>query len=392
MKILSVHNRYLQEGGEDAVFAAEGELLRSFGHEVVQYTDDNQRIARMGRLRTAVSAHWSARSKDRLARLISREAPHIAHFHNTFPLISPSAYYACRSAGVPVVQTLHNYRLLCPGALLMRHGRLCEDCIGRLLPWAGVLHACYRESRFQSATTASMLLFHRLIGTWNREVDVFIALSSYAQGEFIKGGLPQVKIAVKPSFIHPDPGTGKGPGDYALFAGRLSTEKGIDILLETWRQLPDVPLFIAGDGPLMDRVRSFSSSRGHIRVLGRLPRQEVLDLMKGARMLVFPSQCPENSPMAIAEAFASGRPVVAWSAGAAMEMVDHERTGLLCRPGDPQDFARSVMRLWTAPEEAVRMGEKARAEFEAHYTAERSYRSLMEIYARAQAARQRGTR
>jgi glycosyltransferase involved in cell wall biosynthesis len=390
MKILLVHNRYVHEGGEDMVFATSTDLLRHFGHEVVRYTDDNRRISGIGRWRMAVKTHWSAGSVERLTRLFRRETPAVAHFHNTFPLISPSAYYACRSAGIPVVQTLHNYRLVCAGSLLLRNGRLCEDCLRKILPWPGILHACYRGSRSQSAAVASMLVFHRLLGTWNLQVDMFIAPSAFTARELIKGGLPEGRIAVMPNFVHPDPGLGECAGGYALFVGRLSEEKGIAVLLGAWRGLNDIPLVMVGEGPLMDRVRGFARSRpeGEIRLHGRCSRKEVFGLMKGARMLVFPSPCPEVFSMVIAEAFACGLTVVAPDAGAAAEIVENLRTGLLFRSGEPKDLADKVAWLWSHPGEARRMGREARAEFEAKYTAERNYPLLMDIYSRAMKNRQ----
>ncbi len=389
MKILLVHNRYIHEGGEDMVFAATADMLKSRGHSVVTYTRDNHRLRGPGRWSMAVTAHWSPGSAERLTALIRAGKPDVAHFHNTFPLISPSALYACGKAGVAVVQTLHNYRLLCPGALLMRKGRLCHDCIGHTPPWPAILHACYRESRLQSAAAASMLTLHRMLSTWNRQVDMFIALSEYARRQFIRGGLPREKLTVLSNFIHPDPLRKTAAGGYAVYAGRLSREKGISLLLDAWCMLPDVPLYIAGDGPLMDRANAFARAhRGaEVRVLGRMPRHEVLDVMRGARLLVFPSECPENFPMAIAEAFACGIPVAASGIGAAAEMVAHGRTGLLFPPGDPQGLAEAVRALWASPDNAAAMGRAARAEYEARYTAEKNYPALMEIYARAIASR-----
>ncbi len=387
MKLLLVHERYRQPGGEDAAFAQEALLLRRRGHDVLLYTEDNSRIEQIGRAATAARTVWSSGARRLVRDLALRERPAVAHLHNTFPLLSPSVCWACRDAGVPVVQTLHNYRLLCAGALLFRAGRPCEDCVGRRLLWPGVVHGCYRGSRWESVGVTAMLQAHRLLGTWSTQVDLFVALSEFARRKFTQGGIPAERIAVKPHFVDPDPGPGSADGAFALFVGRLSEEKGIRILLDAWKRLPRVPLVIGGDGPLRDRVEAArSGQRG--AVVGAVSRGEVFDLMKRARFLVFPSPCYENFPMAIVEAFACGLPVVAAGAGAAAEIVEDGRTGVLVRAGDPDSLASAVERLWSRPTETRAMGADARSVFLSRYTAERGYELLMDLYARAGARRE----
>jgi len=381
VKILLAHNRYLQPGGEDEIFAAEAALLRRQGQAVVEYVEDNRSIQGLGRWQAAGRALWSRRARKRIRRLLERHRPQVAHFHNTFPLISPAAYYACQAAGTPVIQTLHNYRLLCAGADLFRKGGSCELCLGRAVPWAGVLHRCYRDSAAQSAVVSAMLGLHNLLGTWERQVDLFVALSEFARGKFIQGGLPEARVVVKPNFVDPDPGAGAGDGGYVLFAGRLSEEKGLATLLRAWRRLPTIPLRIAGNGPLLGFAQDFAASaRAEVRVLGRRSRPELFQLMKAARFLVFPSRCYENFPMVIAEAFACGLPVVASGLGAAAEIVDHGRTGMLVRPGHAGALAEAVAWLWSHPGAGRRMGREARLDFENRYSAQNSYARMMEIY------------
>ncbi len=385
--ILLVHNRYLSSGGEDVVFSAEADLLRSRGHTVVEYVEDNRRINEIGRAAAAVRTVWSSGTRVRLRDLIRRERPEVAHFHNTFPLISPAAYWACRETGTPVVQTLHNYRLLCAAGTFFRSGRPCEDCMGTRLLWPGVLHGCYRGSRLETAGVTVMLGAHRMLGTWRNKVDLFIALSEFSRSKFIEGGIAEDRIMVKPHFVHPDPGPGRGEGDFALFVGRLSAEKGIRVLLDAWRRLPQCPLEICGDGPMRGVVDSFARSRppGTIRVRGAGSRQDVFDLMKRARFLVVPSTWYETFSLVIAEAFACGLPVLSTDIGAAAEIVDHGRTGLLFKSGDPGSLAAGARRLWDQPSQAREMGSEARAEFLARYTAESNYTRLMDLYSRARA-------
>ncbi len=384
MKLLLVHNRYLLSGGEDLVFAEESALLRRAGHDVVEYTEDNRRIEGMGRAAAAVRAVWSSGTRVRLLEFLRRHRPEVAHLHNTFPLVSPSAYWACRETGTPVVQTLHNYRLLCASALLYHDGHTCEDCLGTRLLWPGLLHGCYRSSRAETAAVTSMLLFHRLLGTWRKAVDLYVALSDFSRTRFIQGGIPADRIAVKPNFVHPDPGARDGDGDYALFVGRLSQEKGIRVLLDAWSETSGVPLVIVGDGPMRDRVEGFAcQGDGAVRYRGALPRPRVFEAMKRARFLVFPSTCYENFPMAIIEAFACGLPVLAAGIGAAPEIVEHGRTGALFRAGDPASLAQAARELWAKPGQARAMGGEARAEYLAKYTARENYARLMDLYARA---------
>lgn len=392
MKVLIGHNHYQQPGGEDQVFAAESKLLEDRGHSVLRYAVHNDRIGEMNSLALARDTVWNRGVYEELRGLIRRELPQVLHFHNTFPRISPAAYHAAKAEGVPVVQTLHNYRLLCPGSLFFRSGRVCEDCLGKFLPWSGVAHACYRESRMATSAVAAMLTVHRTLHTWTEAVSVYIALTDFARQKFGEGGLPAEKLVVKPNFVYTDPGLGKGRGDYALFVGRLSPEKGIDTLLAAWKQLGEkMHLKIVGDGPLKPKVAEAAERFRKVEWLGRQSKDQVLTLMKDARVLLFPSVWYEGFPMVLAEAFAVGLPAIASDLGSMSSLIDHRRTGLHFRPGDPKDLVAQVEWTLTHPAEFERMRRAARAEFEAKYTAEENYGRLMEIYELAiQEAKVRG--
>jgi glycosyltransferase involved in cell wall biosynthesis len=384
VRILVVHNRYRFRGGEDESTEMEVALLRSRGHEVMEFFEDNQRIDRISAPRLALRTVWSQESYRQLRQVMRERRPHIAYFQNTFPLISPAAYYAAKSEGVTIVQTLRNYRLLCPNALFFRDGRPCEDCHRKLIPWPGVLHACYRENRMASLTVASMLTAHRVLRTWKNAVDVYIALTDFARQKFIEGGLPAEKIVVKPNFVHPDPGPGACQGQYVLFVGRLFPEKGLDTLLAAWERLRlRLPLKIVGEGPLAGRVVEVSQRLPEVTWLGRKTIAEVYTLMEGALCLVFPSTWYEGLPRTVIEAFAKGIPVVASNLGAMSTLVEHGRTGVHFTAGDPDDLAASVRWVSTHPQARAEMGRQARQEYEAKYTAERSYDMLMTIYEKA---------
>jgi glycosyltransferase involved in cell wall biosynthesis len=381
MKILMVHNHYQQAGGEDRVFQEEAALLEAHGHEVTRYRLHNDQVAAMSRAALAKNTLWNDSVYHELETLVYRERPDVAHFHNTFPLISPAGYHAVKAAGVPLIQTLHNYRLLCPNALFYRDGRPCEDCMGKTVTWPGVVHGCYRGSRAASAVVTAMLVTHRALRTWGDKVDRYIALTEFAKRKFVEGGLPARNIVVKPNFVSPDPGPGGGTGGYALFVGRLSAEKGVDTLLGAWDRLEGrIPLKIVGDGPLAEQVASVARRRPSVQFLGYKPPRDVDALMKQASILVFPSEWYETFGRVAAEAFAAATPVVAADIGAVAELVEHGRTGLLFRPEDREHLAAQVGWFLSHPEEHNRMRREARREFEAKYTAEQNYTRLMEIY------------
>ena len=381
MRILSVHSRYQIRGGEDECRDAEVSLLREMGHLVEVYEENNERVAKLGSLRTAIRTVWSEEAHQTVRRRLTQQAYNVVHVQNFFPLISPSVYYAAKAEGVPVVQTLHNYRLLCPNALFFRDGHLCEDCLGKFVTSPGVLHACYRGSRAATGAVTAMLTAHRTMQTWTEMVDVYIALTEFARQKFIEGGLPAEKIIVKPNFVHPDPGSGEGRGGYALFVGRLSPEKGVRTLLSAWKLLRGkVPLKIVGDGPLAAWVAEAAQQMPGVDWLGRMPVAEVYDLMGEAAFLIFPSEWYETFGRVAIEAFAKGTPVIASNIGAIAELVDSGRVGLQFRPGDPEDLAAKVEWLLEHPVELAQMRREARTEFEAKYTAEKNYQQLMEIY------------
>ncbi|HEX4603780.1 MAG TPA: glycosyltransferase family 4 protein, partial [Candidatus Angelobacter sp.] len=312
MKILMLHNRYLLPGGEDQVSIAEAALLRDHGHQVELLEEDNRRVEQLGKARTALRTVWSQESYRRIEEKLRSQSFDILHVQNFFPLWSPSVYYAASRHHVPVVQTLHNYRLMCVNSLLFREQHVCEECLGRMFPWRGVMHACYRDSRAASAVVAGMAGVHRLAGTWQKRVAIYIAVSEFARGKYVAGGLPEEKIVVKPNFIHPTPAIGSGGGGYALYVGRLSPEKGIATALEAWKGATGaISLKIVGEGPLAEMVIAASRACPKIEYLGSKLLSEVLDLMRNAEFLVFPSEWYETMGRTVMEAFAVGTPVVA---------------------------------------------------------------------------------
>ena len=385
MKILSVHNVYRQGGGEDVVVDQESQLLRAHGHEVIEYRRSNRERGDdlFSKLYFARQSLWSRKAAAEIQALICRRRPDVAHFHNTFPLISPSSYWVCKRLGVPVVQTIHNYRMSCVRGDYFRADHVCEDCLGWKGPLPALIHGCYRDSVAQTAAAAMVLAIHRVLGTWRDLVDVFLALNEFGRMKLIEAGVQPGKIIIKPNFVHPDPGVRKESStDYALFAGRLSPEKRVLTLVKAWEKIKNVSLLIVGDGPKRVEI---SKAIGHgslanVRMVGAVPRKELLEMMKGAAVLLVPSEWYEMSPMVIVEAFACGVPVVASRLGGMAELISDRKTGLLFRPGVVEDIRAKVAWALEHPEELRQISDNARQVFETRYTAEVNYPLIIQAY------------
>lgn len=355
-------------------------LCASRGHEVHLLETSSAHINGIWtKARTSLTSIYSSGSRRAVTKALSEIKPDVVHVHNFFPTLSPSVYFACTEAGIPVVQTLHNYRLLCPGATLFRKGQPCEECVGKAIAWRGIKEGCYRSSCIGSASVAIMASVHRGLRTYNRHVQTIIALTDFARAKYIEGGLPADRIVVKPNFIAPDPGIGGGHGEFVLFVGRLSEEKGLPTLLAAWRKM-HVPLKIIGSGPLAGLVARVAQEVGNITYLGQRPPTDVYNALRDARALVLPSRWYEVMPLTIIESFASGIPVIASKLGAMESMIADGHTGLHFTPGDVDDLTAKVEWAWMHARQMRSMGLAARAEYEAKYTPERNYEILMEIY------------
>lgn len=383
LSVISVHNRYLLRGGEDEVFESEARLLAQNGCTVKMIGQDMINPAGIvAKAKVAINAVWSDDSYERFLTELKQTRPDVVHVHNFFPLISPSIYYACRDAGVPVVQTLHNYRLLCPGAAFYRDGRICEDCLhGSLLN--GVIHGCYRDSKAGTAVIARMLSVHRKRETWSTVVDRYIALTEFSRQKFVEGGIPAGRIVVKPNFVLPDPGPGYDKGDYALFVGRLVDLKGVSTMLKAWKMLENpMPLMIAGDGPYREQMEAELKNTGlsTVQYRGRLSRPDTMAAMQKAKFLIFPSEWYEGFPVTMAESLACATPVICSKLGSMQEIVSDGVTGLHFEVGNAASLAEKVRWACANPREMAAMSLAARAEFEARYSAERNFQMLNEIY------------
>jgi len=387
MKVLLVHNFYQSSSpsGEDRVFKNEVALLKKNGITVVTYTRYNDEINDYGlkdRTLLPFKNIWSERTYKELKSLVLKEKPDIAHFHNIWYLISPSAYYACKDSGVPVVQTLHNFRFFCINGLLLRNGKICEACIGKL-PWRGAVYGCYRNSRFYSSILSLVNIYHQIFSKLDEMIDMYIVFTEFAKKMYMKCEIPGKKIFVKPNFFSTPSSFSSKHNNYCIFVGRISLEKGIGTLISAFNLLTadninNYQIKIIGDGSLYDKF--LHKADNHIVFLGRKSHSESMKILGFARFMVMPSECYEGFPLTICEAFAYGKPVIASNLGAMAELVDDGKTGLLFEPGNSRDLAEKIKWMFDNEEACIQMGRNARKVFEEKYTAERNFQILMDIY------------
>ena len=388
MRVLVLHNRYQVSGGEDTAVRREIESLAGAGITVDLLEVDNDGIkGAVSEIQTALLLPYSPPARRMVAERIRSFQPDVVHVHNFFPRLTPSVYDAAFRAGLPVVQTLHNFRLVCANALLFRDGKVCTECLGRAFPLPAIRHACYRGSHAGSAAVALMIGVHRQRETWSRRVSRFIALTHFARLIFAaETGIPDDRIAVKPNSA-PDPGLGDGAGGYALYAGRFSTEKGIETLLAASALDGGLglPLKVAGSGPLQPKIEA-AHRAGRLEFVGLQDSESIRRLMHGARVLLVPSICFEGLPMVVPEAFGAGLPVVASRIGALETLIDHGANGLLVEPGNPRALTGAVRRLAADQEFYAALRRRARRAYDSLYRPETNAELLLSIYQEAQAA------
>lgn len=336
MKILVIHNRYRIRSGEDKVFDQEVFLLNAYGNNVQTWTVDNQQIRDKGLfnlLKLGISTIWSQRSYRMMLKKLDDFKPDIVHVHNIIPLLSPSIFHACHFYGVPIIQTLHNYRLACPVGTYYRDGQVCISCLDKSL-LASIYYGCYRNSRLQTAIIAIMLQTHRWLGTWKYKVNAYIVVNQFLKEKIVEVGIPKEKIYVKPNFINndlkPDAQNDIEFGFYYLFVGRLVEEKGIRWLLENYTSINSkFPLVIVGEGDLLELVKSYAAINPLINYVGSQSQEQVLKWMQKAIALIFPSLWYECCPLTIIEAYSQNLPVIGANQGAISNLVKTNKTGLL---------------------------------------------------------------
>lgn len=379
MKILLVHNQYKSKGGEDLVFDQEVELLKSYNNDVETFIVNNDDISNFRKkVKTALTVHYSKNSKNNLSIFIDHFCPDIVHIHNFFPKLTPSIYDTCNDHRVPIIQTLHNYRLVCANGLFLRNGKPCQKCVESNNQLWAIVNRCYQNSFFGSSFVAHMISYHKRKKTWQTKVSKFIALSQFSKHQYVKAGFSDKSIIVKPNFVKPN----EVSANYqlrrgALFVGRLSHEKGILELAKVWRYMSD-NLTIVGDGPLKNEIKKLSIP--NIKIMGQCTREKVFELMAQSLFLVVPSKCFENFPLTIVEAYSVGLPVLASNLGALAEIVINGETGLLFDIDDNKDLINTTAWALKNKTKIMKMGENAKKKYFELYTPESNYLKLIELY------------
>lgn len=390
MRILQVYNQYRTWGGEDTVALLEAELLREHSHEVDRLLVSTKELDGASFVKLAAAGLgtvWSFRGYSAMKKAISSFSPDIIHVHNTFPLLSPSVYWAASRMGVPVVQTLHNYRLTCANSILLRNERPCEACVGRI-PWQGLGHRCFGGAFFRTLAVTAKNVLHRVIGTFRRKVHAYIVLTPFSREIMVRAGLPRDRIHVKPNFSDDTEIKLTPRLSQVVFAGSVVRAKGVHLLLEAWSKLPPnkYKLIILGEGADRESLHKQYASNASIAWTGALPRKEVVDVIASSRWLVAPSLSYENFPMCLLEAFSAGTPVLVPNHGSFTAIVSDKQEGLYFSAGDTSSLAGTLqMALSMETSEWTRFSIAARSKFLREYTGSTNYHQLMAIYSEAAA-------
>lgn len=397
-----MHNFYgsTAPSGENQVFQAEKALLQARGHEVGEFTRHSDEIRAKGwpgAIQGAATTPYNPWMAHAVQCTVEHSRPHVVHVHNTFPLLSPAIFQAIGHRAARVL-TLHNYRLFCPAAIPMRDGKVCTECLDRHSVWPAIKWGCYRGSRAATLPLALSVALHRHLGTWQRQVDAFITLTEFQREVMIQAGLPSQRVHVKPNFYPGKPVS--VPWDerdeYVVFAGRLTSEKGVETLVKAWLQWGEgaPELRILGDGPLRKPLENLVASTSSVKVhfFGQVSSSEAQKQIAQAKLLVLPSVSFEGFPMVIREAFAFGTPAAVSAIGPLPSIVHHGKNGVIFAPGDAGSLLQEVRTAWEAPNALAQMAYGAQQAFERNYTEEANYRTLMEIYEKAMAINREGNR
>jgi glycosyltransferase involved in cell wall biosynthesis len=390
LRFLVVHNYYGSENpsGENAAVDVEIDLLRQRGHEVEVFARRSDTIRKRGVLGAVYGGlvtPWNPWAAKEITRSVLRLRPDIVHVHNTFPLISAAIFSAIGRRAARVL-TLHNYRLFCAAAFLMRDGQPCTECIQHATAWPAVRYGCYRHSRVATLPLAAQTALHRKLGTWRHEVEAFIVFSEFQRGKVISAGLPPGKVHVRPNFQGGSPQVVPWAqrNDTVTYVGRLTPEKGAKYLLHAWLGWGDEApeLRVVGDGPLRTQLESLvrGPRDARVRFVGSVTPERALAEIALAKLLVVPSTCIEGFPLVLKEAFALGTPVAVSNVGPLPAIVRDGVNGVVFESASDTSLLRNVRYLWNDPQRLELMGRGARATFEKEYTEEIAYARLMKIY------------
>lgn len=382
-KVLIVHNYYQLPGGEDTVVENEKNMLLENGHDVVLYTRHNDEIKSkgiLGKLMLPFDTIFSFKTYREVKKKIKEESINIVHVHNTLPLVSPSVYYSAKHCKVPVIQTIHNFRLLCPAATFTRDNKICEECIEKSLI-CSIKNKCYRGSLIQSVLSAFTLSFHRLIGTYNK-IDNYIVLTEFNKSKLMNL-VSEDKISIKPNFVkRSNEIVENNNKEYFLFLGRIDELKGVRILVEAWKEINSSKLLIVGKGPLENKINKYIKDNDikNIELLGFKQKDKVIELINGAKALIVPSKWYEGFPMTIVESLSLGTPVIASDIGNLSTIINDEQNGLLFKYDDKESLIRRVKEIDDNNELLEKLSKGAINSFNKHYNSIKNYELLINVY------------
>lgn len=385
MRILVIHNRYQQTGGEDSVFKAETALLINHGNVVESLLFDNTVIKTFfDKCISGLFSIYNPASARTLKNRILRFHPDVIHVHNFLPLASPSVFFVAKRMKVPIILTLHNYRLICPSATLFFKGAIYEKSIHSIFPFNAIWKGVYRDSRIQTAIVALMTLVHHFLGTWKNKVDYYITLTAFAKAKFVTSTLSVVesKFLVKPNFVNDFGERGVERRDFFLFIGRLTEEKGIRVLLQAAVECR-FKLVVMGDGPLRGLVQDAEKKNLNIQYIGQQPQAVVIEYLKKCKALIFPSIWYEGFPMTILEAFSACTVVIASNMGGMQEIIQDGKNGLVFNPGDAYDLGLKINEINKNYDLAKAISKNARLTYLEKYTPAKNYERMEQIYHRA---------
>jgi glycosyltransferase involved in cell wall biosynthesis len=387
MKILQIHNFYKNKGGECAVVHAEKRLLEQHGHTVMRFSKDSADISNYSLAKKTISllqTPYSFHARRQLSTLIRDHRPDVAHVHNVYPLVTPSIFHALKQHNIPVVQTIHNFRMLCPNGLFFTKGQICESCTTNGFI-AAIKNKCMHDSYVISALYGSALWLAWQTGNFPYNIDRYIVLNNFTAKELVNGGVPIDRITIGKNFVDSVANEPFRKERYILYIGRLSREKGIMTLLNALRPEHNLALKIAGTGPLQDEIVKYAANNPlqKIELLGFVSGAKKEDLLQKAICAIVPSECYENAPLSIIESLANGTPVIASRIGGIPDMINDGKIGLLFTPGDVSELSKAISVLANNPAIASKMATTALSYAKANYAPEQHYQHLLKTYREA---------
>ena len=382
MRILLIHNSYQQRGGEDTVFESEYNLLSERGNDVEKILFDNKAIASLGdTIMTGFKNIFNPNSARIIEEKIISFKPEVIHTHNFFPLISPSVFFVAKKHKIPILMTLHNYRLICSNAILYRDGHICEDCVKKIIPLNGIIHKCYHNSVVQTTAVTLMTSFHKIAGTWKNKIDKYIALTEFGRDKILNSSLKlsEDQVVVKQNFVEDFGDGNNNREEFFVFIGRIIENKGIETLLESLKHF-NYKIKIIGDGPLRSRIEDAALQNKNIEYLGFRDKNFIINTLKKTRGLLFPSLWYEGLPMTVLEAFSTGTPVIGSNIGSLQLLIKDNYNGFHFRPGDAKDLAARIKYLSDNEQQLKHLYVNARNTYLEKYTPEKNYEQLINIY------------